>query len=280
MIWDDHRTIAGGLRDQACADLLAAQFLLRSRVFTINGRETNFAHVVLAKSQQACEKLLKGYFLFNDRGFDPTAGHRPMTDTTELSDYQRQRWRDFFTLINRGNNQTVAELKWIESLAPHRPQPVIRDNPAPLAALPADVEIPELYRGRVRYDSGAAVLIVSDRITASERQEFLALSSDPSWDAAVNEACTDANSKSGSPQPLRIIPENTEYPFWSDSIRMLVIPAQGFDPRRHGIRAMKATRGLFQTLSRSDPRQFTSPLAPFLEKYSFSSELDDFPPDK
>jgi hypothetical protein len=120
MIWQDHRVIAGGLRDQACADLLAARYLLLSRNFTINDQPTSFAHIVMAKCQQACEKLLKGFFLFSDRGFDPTAGHRPMTDTTELTEHQLRRRESFFVAVNRGNSRIVSELKWIEGHAPLR----------------------------------------------------------------------------------------------------------------------------------------------------------------
>jgi len=126
MIWLDHRIIAGGLRDQACADLLAARYLLRSRTFAINGQPTTFAHAVVAKCQQACEKLLKGLFLFNDRGFDPTAGHRPMTDSTELTAHQLRRREGFFVAVNRGNSKLVPDLRWLESHAP--PSTAARDR--------------------------------------------------------------------------------------------------------------------------------------------------------
>ncbi|MCE9590089.1 MAG: hypothetical protein K8S99_06160 [Planctomycetes bacterium] len=277
MIWQDHRIIAGGLRDQACADLLAARFLLQSRKFTINNQSTTFTHVVMAKCQQACEKLLKGYFLHTDRSFDPTAGHRPMTDTTELTEYQLQKRESFFVTVNRGNSGIVTELKWIESHAPHRPRPLIGNNPAPLAALPPGLRFPEWHRDRVRYDANAGELIVSDRITRDERQELLNVSADPAYNVAVNQACDDANNKGGLAQPLHIIPANSEYPFWSAAAGVLVTPAHGLDPRGHGIRAMKVTLAFFRTLSRSDPRPYTGPLESFFDQYSLSSDLDAFP---
>lgn len=277
MIWQDYRTIAGGLRDQACADLLAAAFLLRSQEFTINGQQTTFTHVVMAKCQQACEKLLKGYFLFVDRSFDPTAGHRPMSDTTEMTEHQIRRRDKFFITVNRGNSKIVSELKWIESHAPRRPQALIGENPAPLAAAPAGLQLPQKYGGRVRYDPASSALIVSDRITADERQELLSFSADPAYQAAVEQACSDANNKAGLPQPLHIIPTNTEYPFWSGSTNALVTPAQGLDPRMHGVRAMKAALAFFQTMSRSDPRAFTGALVSFFDEYALSSNLDKFP---
>lgn len=277
MIWQDHRLIADGLRDQACADLLAARFLLLSRTFTINGRPTTFAHVVMAKCQQACEKLLKGYFLFNDRTFDPTAGHRPMTETTELTEFQLRRRESFFIAVNRGNRRIVAELLWIESHAPHRPRPLYGDNPAPLAVFPPNLQFPERYRNRVRYDAQANMLIVTDRITADERQELLSLSVDPSYRSAVDQACNDANNKVGMAQPLEIIPINSEYPFWSVSDGTLVTPAQGLDTRKHGIRAMKATLAFFRTMGNSGPRAFTGPLGDFFDQYPLSCDLDEFP---
>lgn len=57
----------------------------------------------------------------------------------------------------------------------------------------------------------------------------------------------------GNLQPLHIIQENTEYPFWSQARQSLIIPAQGITLRSHGVRAFKAVRNYLMALSQSDP---------------------------
>lgn len=276
MIWQDPHIIADGLRDQACADLLVARFVLRSRAFNINGRQTTFAHLVVAKCQQACEKLLKGYLLFHDRHFDPASGHTPMTDMTELSERQRERLTWLFTILNRGNPRTVNDVKWVESHAPHRPRPMIGDTPAPLGAMPVGMQFPEHLRDRVRYDNATQALVVSDRLSREEKQELLALSNDPPYQAAVESACTEAADKAGLPQPLQIIQRNSEYPFWSDSSPALVIPAEALS-LGDGRQAMRTTMSFFRTFSRSGPPQYTKPIGGFLDDYPMSTNLDEFP---
>jgi len=154
---------------------------------------------------------------------------------------------------------------------------VIGDNPAPLPALPAGLHIPQRYQNRVHFDVGAGALIVSDRIAGDERQELLSLSADVAWQAAVNQACTDANNRAGLPQPLQITPLNSEYPFWSEAAGALVTPASELNPRQSGVKAMKIAIAFFKTMSRSDPRALTSPLSDFFDRYPLSSDLDEFP---
>jgi hypothetical protein len=71
--------LAVALRDQGLADYLAARFALRPTNLKLFGRPITFAHLVVAKSQQAVEKLTKGYLLWHSKSFDPTKGHAPFT---------------------------------------------------------------------------------------------------------------------------------------------------------------------------------------------------------
>ncbi len=82
----------------------------------------------------------------------------------------------------------------------------------------------------------------------------------------------------GNPQPLHIIQENTEYPFWSQAKQMLVTPAQGMTLLGHGVRAFKAARNYLTALSRSDPPDFSVPLRDFLVTFPMSTVLAEWPP--
>jgi hypothetical protein len=73
------------------------------------------------------------------------------------------------------------------------------------------------------------------------------------------------------PQPLTIIAENTEYPFWSPTAKRLVTCAEGLSMREHGSRAIKAVRVFLEAMTHSDPREFTEAIRLFLERYRIST---------
>ncbi|HQU45206.1 MAG TPA: hypothetical protein PK867_20495, partial [Pirellulales bacterium] len=203
MNWSDHKDLAVGLRDQGLADCVAARFALRPGSIEILGNSTTLAHLVAAKSQQSVEKLTKGYLLWHSRSFDPTKGHTPFTKALELQEIQRVVFDAMCIKLNRLHRGVIAELKWLESLAPHAPD-------------------------------------VSDH----ER---------------------------GNLQPLTVLAENTEYPFWSAASEQLVTAACGLTMENHGVRAIKALRTFLDAMSRSDPPQFTKPIRQFLEDLPFST---------
>jgi hypothetical protein len=122
MNWRDHKTLAVGLRDQALADCIAARFALRPATFSLHHSQTTLAHLVTAKCQQSVEKLTKGYLLWHSGSFDPTRGHTPFTRTLGLPEKQRAVIDKLCMQLNRLSRRAVAELKWLESLAPHSPE--------------------------------------------------------------------------------------------------------------------------------------------------------------
>ncbi|HJT32839.1 MAG TPA: hypothetical protein VJ783_12435 [Pirellulales bacterium] len=209
MNWLDHKTLAIGLRDQGLADCVAARFALRPGLIEILGSKTTLAHLVVAKSQQTVEKLTKAYLLWHSRSFDPTKGHTPFTRALELPENQRLVFDAMCIKLNRLNRNVVAELKWLESLAPHAP------------------EVPVQERGNL--------------------------------------------------QPLTILAENTEYPFWSVGSGRLVTTANGLSMENHGVRAIKAVRTFLGAMSSSDPPQFTKALRQFLEDLPFSTAVTGWP---
>lgn len=81
----------------------------------------------------------------------------------------------------------------------------------------------------------------------------------------------------GKLQPLHIIQENTEYPFWSQAKRSLVTPAQGITLRNHGVRAFKAARNYLTALSQSDPADYCMPIREFLETFPMSTDVTEWP---
>ena len=87
-----------------------------------------------------------------------------------------------------------------------------------------------------------------------------------------------ADDQRGNLQPLEIIQENTEYPFWSASKCTLVVPAQGVTLWNHGVRAFKALRTYLTALSKSDPPEYCIQIADFLENHRMSTEIMEWPP--
>ncbi|HVA47509.1 MAG TPA: hypothetical protein VNH11_14155 [Pirellulales bacterium] len=81
----------------------------------------------------------------------------------------------------------------------------------------------------------------------------------------------------GNLQPLTVLAENTEYPFWSAASEQLVTAACGLTMENHGVRAIKALRTLLDAMSRSDPPQFTKPIRQFLEDLPFSTAISSWP---
>ena len=189
------------------ADLLAARFALRPTQLSLSDRPITFAHLAVAKSQQAIEKVTKGYLLWHSRSFDPTKGHTPFTYL--LEDQTRPALQRLIQALNHVNKTIVRQIKWLESLAPKLP--------------------------------------------------------------AVAEA------NRGNLQPLSIIPENTEYPFWSQAKNRLVGPAEGMTLLAHGAPAFKAARTYLVALGQSDPQDFCLPIRRFVEDYSLSTEVTEWP---
>lgn len=87
-----------------------------------------------------------------------------------------------------------------------------------------------------------------------------------------------AEDQRGNLQPLEIIPENTEYPFWSVAKGSLVVPAQGITLWNQGVRAFKALRTYLTALSRSDPPDYCNQIGEFLEYHPMSTEITEWPP--
>lgn len=211
MNWQEYKTLALGLRNQGLADGVAARSALRPGVIRILGCDTTLAHLVVAKSQQSVEKLTKGYLLWHSKSFDPTKGHTPFSRALTLPESQRSYFDSLCFKINRLDRRVVAELKWLESLAPHSPE------------LPPE--------------------------------------------------------ESDNLQPLTIIAENTEYPFWSQSLQELVTTATGLSLENHGVRAIKAVRTFLQAIAKSDPPQFTRGVREFLDDLPFSTAITAWPGD-
>jgi hypothetical protein len=97
--WQDHRTLAEGLRDQGLVDCLVAWNCLKNNdEFVLFDRRMNLAHVVAAKAQQAIEKVTKGWLLWLSSSFDPTKGHTPFTRELESQVERREFKRLLFSL--------------------------------------------------------------------------------------------------------------------------------------------------------------------------------------
>ncbi len=87
-----------------------------------------------------------------------------------------------------------------------------------------------------------------------------------------------AEAERGNLQPLEIIQENTEYPFWSAAKGTIVAPAQGITLRNQGIRSFKALRTYLTALSKSDPPDYCKVIGEFLENHPMSTEIMDWLP--
>jgi hypothetical protein len=210
MLWQDNRVLALALRDQGLADCLASRFALRPVNLKLFQRPVTFAHLTVSKSQQAVEKLTKGYLLWHSQSFDPTRGHSPFTNVLEDQPlFQRRVLERLLQTLNLVNKSVVRELKWLESLAPKPPQ-----------------------------------------VAESDR---------------------------GNLQPLDILPENTEYPYWSDSRSSLITPAEGITLRDQGHRAFKAARSYLTALSQSDPPDYCLPIQQFLDSFPMSTGISEWP---
>ena len=205
MQWQDHRTLAEGLRDQGLVDCLVAWNCLKNNdEFVLFDRRMNLAHVVAAKAQQAIEKVTKGWLLWLSSSFDPTKGHTPFTRELE-SQVERREFKRLLFSLNRLNRKVISDIKWLEGLAPRPP------------FVPAD--------------------------------------------------------QAGAAQPLTLIAENTEYPFWLPARDQLVASAEGLFMRVHGSRAIKAARTFLEAMAQSDPPTFTKPIRQFLEEHRISTEF-------
>jgi len=81
----------------------------------------------------------------------------------------------------------------------------------------------------------------------------------------------------GNLQPLEIIQENTEYPFWSAAKGLLVTPAHGITLLDHGVRAFKTVRTYLTALSKSDPPDYCTQVGEFLKVHPMSTEISEWP---
>lgn len=122
MNWREHQPLAYSLRDQALADLIAARVVLRPLPFVINGQRTLLAHAAVSKSQQASEKLLKGWLLWHSRSFDPTKAHAPLSLALAGKGAAFHRMQGLCQRLNLFDRKLVNEIKWLEGLAPGRPR--------------------------------------------------------------------------------------------------------------------------------------------------------------
>jgi hypothetical protein len=77
--------------------------------------------------------------------------------------------------------------------------------------------------------------------------------------------------EAGFAQPLTIISENTEYPFWLPARNQLVASSEGLFMRIHGTRAIKAARTFLEAMAKSDPPDFTGPIRQFLDEHRIST---------
>jgi hypothetical protein len=211
VLWQQNRELAVSLRNQGLADCLAARLALRPAELNLFGQKVTFAHLSVSKSQQAVEKLTKGYLLWHSQSFDPTKGHSPFTSLLEdQPPDQRRALERLVQALNLVNKSIVREIKWLELLAPKPPV------------------VPEADRGNL--------------------------------------------------QPLHILQENTEYPFWSPAHHSLVTPANGITLLGHGVRAFKAARSYLTALGHSDPVDYCLPIREFLQTFSMSTEVTEWPP--
>lgn len=78
-------------------------------------------------------------------------------------------------------------------------------------------------------------------------------------------------------QPLEIIQENTEYPFWSTAKNSLVAPAEGITLLGQGVRSFKAVRTYLTALSKSDPPDYCGQIFEFLADHPMSTEVTEWP---
>ena len=91
------------------------------------------------------------------------------------------------------------------------------------------------------------------------------------------EAANGRQDQRGNLQPLEIIQENTEYPFWSPGKESLVAPAQGITLLNQGVRAFKALRNYLTALSKSDPPDYCRQIGEFLDSHPMSTEITEWP---
>lgn len=85
-----------------------------------------------------------------------------------------------------------------------------------------------------------------------------------------------AEASRGDLQPLEIIQENTEYPFWSAAKGTLVAPARCITLLQ-GVRAFKALRTYMKALGGSDPPDYCARIGEFLELHPMSTNITDWP---
>ncbi len=186
MLWQQHRDLAVALRDQGLADYLAARFSLRPTELKLFDRPVTLAHVVVAKSQQAIEKVTKGYLLWHSQSFDPTKGHAPFTYLLQdQPPNHRKPLKRLIQALNHVNKKIVNEIKWLESLAPKPPDvpEAERGNLQPLDIILVNTEYPFWSSAKNRLVSPAeGITLLGDgaRAFKAARTYFVALAqSDP-----------------------------------------------------------------------------------------------------
>ena len=164
------------------ADYLPA--LLRPAV-ELFGR-LSLSPCVVAKSQQAIEKVTKGYLLWHSQSFDPTKGHAPFTYLLQdQPPNQRKPLKLLTEALNHVNKRIVKEILWLESLAPKPPAvpEAERGNLQPLNIILVNTEYPFWSSAKNRLLSPAeGITLRGDGIRAfkAARTYFVALAkSDP-----------------------------------------------------------------------------------------------------
>ncbi len=275
MIWQDRKLLAAALRDQACADLLVARYLLVSAKCIVNGRTTTFGHAVVAKCQQAVEKLTKGLILFHDGTFDPAGSHTPLTDLLSSGRALLGKMQKFVLVLDR-NNGLVRNLRWLEAFAPQRPRMVNTEVSVPLASLPSGVAIPGPYADHVWFDGSLGRLWLRGSLSDDELAELNSLSIDAAFRNALAQLRQAYQVRRSEPQPLSVISVNSEYPAWCVSRRQIEAAAEQISLEDSGVQAVRSALALFRTLARSGPWEFTTPLDLFLTDYPMSTRIDEF----
>lgn len=115
---NEQKLLAEKLRDQSLADLLVARANLGQKGFRLGEFRVNRNHVVISKCQQSSEKLLKSYFVWHGDSVNPFRAHTPMQDVLSGTGGQTTRLQKFRETVRQEPNGLLAQVTWLENLAP------------------------------------------------------------------------------------------------------------------------------------------------------------------
>ncbi len=101
---------------------VAAQKLLKLPGYALRAKINRF-HLVIAKSQQSVEKIMKGYLLWHEESFNPFGTHSIITGLIDKEIGGRtSRLRKVRETLQRSPGHLFEELKWLEASAPKAPK--------------------------------------------------------------------------------------------------------------------------------------------------------------